>query len=327
MEIFQKTPSIRLKIILLVLFSIIVLILTIYAISTLIISKNYLFLEKASVSENLQRVSDTLDNTASGLTVSVTDWAFWDDTYQFIQDKNEDYISSNLSNSSLSNLKIAGMIFVNAKDEILFKKMIDFETLEEISSENIGTHVIAHKELTTLESLDSSIQGVVALPEGPVLISSRPILKSNAEGPIQGNLIFIKFLDNEMIEALEKLTHLSVKLYNFDSITIPEDVSGAKQELLKGTEKYFINPLSEDLIAGYAVINDIYGAPILIIKVEVPRQIYKQGQFSLNFFSLAVLVFMIFFGLIFIFLLQKFIVRRLFYLSNEVKKISIHNDL
>lgn len=327
MNDFKKTISIRLKIIIIVLVNIVILIASLYFISTIVISKSYLDIENAEMVKELGRSSDAIGNNISQLTAKLKDWAFWDDTYKFVQDKNKAYIESNLGAVSISNLKINLMAFFNAKGDLVIEKTIDLNTIKEIDSESGKDTIALSKKLTVHETIDSMVEGLIMFPEGPIIVSSVPVLNSAGEGPIQGSLIFGIFLDDKMVKSLEELTHLSLKLYDFNSRSLPADVSDAKLEIFKGKDKYFIKPISNDAIVGYKVLDDIYGNPILILKVDSPRVLYNQAQNSLYLFIVVSSIMTILFGFILIFLIKKFITSRLLLLSEEVKKINEKGDL
>lgn len=326
MNIFTKTFSIRLKIIFFIFGNVVTVVLFIYLISIAIISGSYSEMEESETVKNIQRANDAIENTVTQLTLKLTDWAFWDDTYEFVNDKNKAYIDSNLGDESMSNLKINGMVFTNTEHEIVFKKVIDFERVEEVSSDDLSSYVLSHKKLTTHETIDSPVDGLIMLPEGMAIVSSQSILQSNGEGPIRGSLIFVQFFNEKMIEMISDLTHLSVELFAFDSISTPSDVLKAKSELL-GEATYFVNPISKDKVAGYQILRDVYGDPIMIMKITMPRTIYNNGQTTLYIFLVTTAVSIIIFGLVLVILTEKFIISRLSKLSKEVGNISKDGNL
>jgi len=326
MNLSLKTVSIRTKVVFVVFVYIFFLVLCVYTISTLIISKSYLSIEKEDAVENIERVDDVIKNTASELRLKLVDWAFWDDTYEFMGDKNEAYIKSNLKNVSISNLKINAMVFVDTKGEIVFKKMIDHETLEDMSSESIGAYVLSHENLTQYESPEKSVSGVILLPEGPFIVSSSPILTSNADGSPRGSLIFGKFLKDTLVQSLEKLTHISFALYEFNSTTLPADVLKAKS-LLLGKETHVIDQTFKNKVVGYKIINDINGDSALLLRIESDRKLYNQGRFTIYFFIGLTALFIIFFGIALMFFLERFVISRLLTLGTEVDKIDPNGDV
>jgi adenylate cyclase len=58
------------------------------------------------------------------------------------------------------------------------------------------------------------------------------------------------------------------------------------------------------LVAGYEVLEAIDGRPAQMMKVELPRKIYTQGQQSLSYFILALIVAGVAFGAILVLFLQ-----------------------
>lgn len=320
----KKLSSVRSKIVAIIILSIVALSILIYVISTSLLLKSYHHIERDQTVQNVGRASDAVANTVAQLTVKLTDWAWWDDTYKFIQDNNDAYIESNLGMGSISNLKINTIVFIDSNKEIFFKKMINFSTKENLSSDSIGQYVEANKQLLSLSKKDSRVSGLVSLPEGTMLISALPILNSDGEGAVHGTLLFGKFLDSEMVSSLGELTHLSVQTYPHEGSLLPEDVSTAKKNLLQ--QKVFTQPLSRESIGGYTILRDIYDKPILILKVETPREVYNQGLRTFYYFMIIASVAILGFGVTIILLIEIFFTSRFSRLSKEVESIGETKD-
>ena len=60
----------------------------------------------------------------SNLSTNAYDWSAWDDTYAFIEDVNEEYLQSNLTNDTVDNdgLRLNLMLFANVSREIVYIK-------------------------------------------------------------------------------------------------------------------------------------------------------------------------------------------------------------
>lgn len=127
------------------------------------------------------------------------------------------------------------------------------------------------------------------LPEGPMLISSRPILTSKGEGPIRGTIIFGRYLNASGIEALARTTHSSLTMHGLNDAQMPPDFQAVRSSL-SVKEPILVRLFSKQTIAGYALLNDIYGKPALILRVDMPRETYKQGQLSLGYFFGSLIV-------------------------------------
>ena len=58
------------------------------------------------VSDNIDRAYSLLNTELTGLRTLSRDWAWWDDTFKFAQDKNQEYLESNLSGLTLEQLDL-----------------------------------------------------------------------------------------------------------------------------------------------------------------------------------------------------------------------------
>ncbi|MGH9560376.1 MAG: histidine kinase dimerization/phospho-acceptor domain-containing protein, partial [Terracidiphilus sp.] len=88
----------------------------------------------------------------------------------------------------------------------------------------------------------------------------------------------------------------------------------------------YVNALDESTIAGYTLVSDVYGKPALILKTEVPREIYQEGRLSMLHFAAALLLAGIVFGGIVQLLLEKSVVSRLAALYASVEHIAVGVD-
>lgn len=142
------------------------------------------------------------------------DWAVWDDTYEFIEDLNKEYISSNLIEDTFRDAKINSMIFIRKDGEVVFSKFYDVSWSErEIPAEllEILPSLRGEEPKTTILMIDR-----------PLVIASSPILRSDWSGEIRGWLVMARYLDDEWVSSLE--SSIDSKIY-FES---REDFIGEK---------------------------------------------------------------------------------------------------
>jgi diguanylate cyclase (GGDEF)-like protein/PAS domain S-box-containing protein len=88
-----------------------------------------------------------------------------------------------------------------------------------------------------------------------------------------------------------------------------------------------VRPLSADVVAGYGVLRDIYGVPSLMLRVDMPRDIYSHGRSAVTFFWISTLLVGIVFGGIQLATLERQVVRRVGQLTARVTRIHSHDDL
>lgn len=320
----KKSLKVRSKIVIIIMLCIVVFSVLIYYVSYGLLLKSYRNIERDQTIQNVQRVRDAVKNSVTQLDLKLIDWAWWDDSYKFIKDNNKEYIDSNLGITSVANLKVNAMVFIGANGQIVFDKLIDFKTKKELSAESVSIYINEHEELKHL-SKESKIEGIIMLPEGPMLIAASPILTSEGNGPVYGVLLLGKFLDNDLVNSLGELTHLPINTYIYNDTLLPDDVIAAKKELSKERE-VFTSPLSNTSIAGYTALYDTNGKQALILKIETPREVYNQGLETLYSFLIIAVAFIILFGVFIIILFEVFFIIRFSKLSKEVEHISETKD-
>lgn len=84
-------------------------------------------LEDKYIIENVERTKKEIFKEIEVLDTIVMDWAVWDNSYQFMIDKNPEYIKANLSEDTLNNLKINIMLFIDNKGNLLHGEGYDLQ--------------------------------------------------------------------------------------------------------------------------------------------------------------------------------------------------------
>jgi len=281
--------------------------------------------ENKETRQDVERLQSVLSQEISDLNATALDYAAWDDTYTFIQDHNINYVNANMMDATFVNLRLSTMVFFNSSSQIVYGKAFSLINATEMPLPSSFKERLGNDSLLQHSSPESSLAGLVLLPEGPMLIASRPILTSERQGPIRGTLSIGRFLDSAEITYLNQVTHRPIVVQTVDSREMPSDFLKANSSLSKESS-IFVQPLTEKTIAGYALIEDIYGNPSLVLRVEAPRDLYAQAQASILYLVLSLALVGVTFGGLTVMLLEKFVLSRLSKLTKNVAQISeTHN--
>jgi signal transduction histidine kinase len=276
---------------------------------------------------DIQRFHNALNNEINQLDASVGDWSYWNDTYMFVGGEYNEYPENNLDNATLTNLRTDIMIFVNKSGNIVYEKEFDYSDQKMINvSSSLNNYIYKDSILVNFVDINSSIKGILQLPEGPILIVSRPITNNNRQGPIRGSIIWGRYLDSDELNYISNTVKLSVSIANFNDQASAPDFRKAALSLIKNDGDIFIKPLDSDYIAGYSTINDLFGQPVLLVRVVMDRDIYKQGMITIQYFQILIVVLGIILCITVIFYLDKILLSRLNNLSQQVQNISKKND-
>jgi PAS domain S-box-containing protein len=319
--------SLRTRVLLSIIVAISALIVITYLISSFGLSSGMHKLEEDSVKKDATRVSNVLVNNLSNLDATVADWAIWTDTYEFIQAPDQQYIDNNIVDSSFVTLDINFMLFFDINGEMVYGRGFDLKTLEQMAiPASLESHLKPGNLLLQNYTLESKVTGILQLPEAPLLVSSRPILTSQGEGPIEGTLIMGRYLDQELINYLSELADLSVTVNRYNANDLPANVKKAAVSL-SAASPVTVLTTDKNSLTGYSLVTDIYGSPALILSMDTPRTGSQLAHSS----SLYILIGLITCGIIFIGMstwsANKWEFGRLSKLGNELKNIGTSKDL
>jgi len=98
-------------------------------------TQNFTKFEESYVEREVRKVLNIVDNEMSSLSITPQDWAYWDDTYKFMQDQNQEYIKSNLGDTSVDNLRLNLMLYVNLQGQIVYSKYYDLKNKTSLPSQ------------------------------------------------------------------------------------------------------------------------------------------------------------------------------------------------
>lgn len=148
------------------------------------------------------------------------DYAVWDDTYQFINNKDDfkakEYIDTNYLNDTFSNLKINGIFIFDEQFNNVFSKghnyidgtslQFEFMDMDRFpENKKLKPHANSNK-------LVPSHIGVIATRYGPAAYSSTAILRSGRRGQSVGFMVFIRLIDQTFIDEVSLYTATNIEM-------------------------------------------------------------------------------------------------------------------
>ncbi len=292
-----------------------------YVTSSTILLKAIEKAEQRNNRQTVQSVLNVLTQTEEDFDNRLSDWAAWDDTYQFIQNKNQNYIASNLVPGTLSSLKLNLILYVNADSKLVYGTGFDLNRHRYVPiPEIVKQHLVLSDRLLNHPDQNSSLGGILIVPQGAMLISSRPILPSEKNGPIRGTFIGGRLLNADEIARLSRITHLTIDLRSVNDANLPPNFQIARSALSE-QNPFFFEKQGTQAIAGYVLIKDIYHQPALLLRVKLPEDPTNQRERSLLYLIGAVVLSGLIFGAVTLLLLQQLVLSRVARLSREVRQI------
>jgi PAS domain S-box-containing protein len=313
--------SLRKKIILAIGLLLIVVMSGAYLVQQIVLTASFARLEEQELRAHLARVHNTLTVELAQLESITADWARWDDTYQFVEDANDAYVKSNLTDSAFENLRLNVMVFVHSSGRIVSAKGYDLHNHRAIPTPpSLTPHLTRESALLRHPDLMSGTRGILLLPEGPLLVSALPILTSENQGPSRGTLLFGRFLDEDEIARWGETIQLSLVARRWDDPALPADFRSARAAL-SATAPNHTRALDEQVSAGYLLLSDVYAQPALILRVTMPRDIMQQGRLSQTILATILGISGLIAFALAMWGLDRLIIRRLARLAQQVHRI------
>src|SRR6266700_3164370 len=115
--------TLQAKTLLVISFTFVALIAVLYFVSQAIVLRSFSEQESLEATQNVERVESALADNLASLEGTARDWAWWDDTYAYIEDHNQGYFKSNLAqNSAMESNPLNLMLFVDEHFHVVFLK-------------------------------------------------------------------------------------------------------------------------------------------------------------------------------------------------------------
>ena len=244
--------------------------------------------ELSEAGENLDRVSRALQAELKALEVINREYSEWDHTYEFALGARPGYVDENLDVSYWTNIDIHGMLFFDLDGRLLWGSIVDLDIDSKLPIESELAHPLREDHpLLSPERTQSAILGLMQARTAPLLVSSLPILKSNADGPPAGSLVVVRFLDPALVEELGRRAGVEAS-FRAAAEFAPDDIAADGSALWTRTDA---------MMTGREGISDIFGNLAFALEVSSPRTISAIGndtiETTLLFFIASTMLFLL----------------------------------
>lgn len=316
------------KAILLIMSTFLILIAALFVASGLILVSSFVKIEERDMRKDVQRVVDRIDDDVLDLSSRNRDYGSWDQTYNFMEDRNEQYIDSELGDETFSTLKINLLYIADENMNSVFIKKFNTSTSYEdpLSQEESNTlKEIYNNKIVNAQEKQGNFHGIIIFGNSPMLISSREILPSDELGSSRGYLLMGRLLDKDAVDYINKVTHVDFSLLPFKDIN-----SDKEQKMLDNINASnadaLVKRVNQNTVEAYKVLNDIYGTPAAVMKVSSYRVIFNQGLAAVRYLLLSLTVIGIVFSYVSMVFMDKVLLNRLLRLNRRVKEIGESED-
>ncbi len=261
--------TIRPKVITLVACMLVVLGMVQIVVEQRVLMPSFAELERDDARTAMRRINYALDLTLDRLALSAADWGNWDDTYRFVVDHNPDYVRANVTTVGLKQLQVNAMLVVDAAGSVVMSSDLDL-TSERPLSIDFATRTELPADFPWRANLRDArpARGFLQTNRGIMMIAAAPVLDGNGAGPQRGMVILGRLLSAAEIQRIGSQAQALLSIAPVGDALLPGQM----------TE-------TDELTQVFRSLNDVYGHPLMALRVNVPRRITQRGHSAIAYAS------------------------------------------
>src|SRR5579863_363281 len=226
-------------------------------------------LEREDAQTSMRRIEYALDTALENLELSAADWGNWADVYQFVQSRNPDFVAANITPVAMKQLRVNAMLIVDTHGDYVTS-----------SAQALDGGAPLDLDLTARKALPVSfpwrgdltggkpVRGLLRTNRGIMMIAAAPVLDGSGAGQPLGLVLMGRLLTPAQVRLIGAQAQASLALV---PLRPPDADKIAETDVSTQVFKSFV---------------DIYGRPIMSLRVEVPRRITAQGHGAVTYASL-----------------------------------------
>jgi two-component system NtrC family sensor kinase len=231
-------------------------------IQTQVLMPSFAQLEHDDARTSMRRIRYALDSELEALEVVASDWGTWADLYGYMQSRDPQFVATNISPLELRQLEVNTLLICDREGRVLVARSLDLESPRPLGVD-LAPDGALPADFPWRESLGAGqrVHGLIRTQRGVMMIAAAPVLDGSGRGTARGFVLMGRLLTPKQIDHLS--ARAQVKL------TMTEDPRPLAGEALSQ---------SATLTSVTAPVPDIYGRPLLRLRVDLPRITTERGQ-------------------------------------------------
>jgi signal transduction histidine kinase len=291
-----------------------------------ILLNDVLKLEKEESLKSLAQVEEQIFSEPKILSIKSFDWSNWDESYNFVQNKNPTFEKKNLD-TSITNLQLDILSFWNDKKELVWGKNIDLLT----SDKSKVLQPLSDHDLAIIKNLDTFFTfknpkefkfTFLMLKESPYLFIATPITATSFESSIVGSLISGIKIDNKYFANLEKILNLKIEFFYLQNKNHINQENQNFKDFNKNSYHKKMEILNNYELNTYSLIKDHKLKNLILIKLKIKRIFYLKFLKSLEIFLFFNFMFNLVLLLIIVFYIDQNVISKILKINKVISLAS-----
>jgi two-component system, NtrC family, sensor kinase len=276
-----------------------------------IVMPSFAELERAGAHTAMRRIDSALTQIIDRIAISATEWGNWDETYGYVAKPNPQYVAANVTDIGLRQLDINVLMLVTTEGRIIISRDFDLTTGRPL-----------HLDIAARKSLPQDfpwrrqvregrpVQGLLQTNRGILMLAGEPVLDGYGHGPSRGMMFMGRLLTNAVVADIGAQAQSELMM-------LPAASSAAPERLEE----------SEGLTRVYRSYSDIYGRPVMQLRLDVPREITLRGRAAVSYASACLMAAAVMVVILLVVVLNRMILQPLALVTRHAVAIGEDRDL
>jgi sensor domain CHASE-containing protein len=244
------------------------------AIQKRVLMPSFAELERDDARTSMKRIDNVLNMTLDSLQLNGADWGDWADAYEFVQGRNPEFATTSFSAAALKGLQVNTVMVIDLSGNVVAASSRDLDSGAPLDID-LSTSSALPENFPWRRNLADGrpAKGLIHTNRGIMMLAGAPILDGSAHGPWMGMVILGKLLTPQQVVQIGAQALATVSM-NADYRPGGADELVETDAATKVSRRF----------------TDIYGKPLMTLRVEVPRKITERGQSAVSYASKYLIV-------------------------------------
>jgi signal transduction histidine kinase len=237
-----------------------------------IVMPSFTQLERRNAQIAMNRVRTSVEQDKETFAVQIMDWGNWSELHAFVRGKGQDFGLHNVTPAAMSAIQADAIWITDLEGKVLLSS--DKFVHTGLPLDGILTRGdVLRADLPWRRNLGTmaAASGLVNTDKGLMLVVSGPVLDGSGTGPSVGMVLMGRLLTPAMLRRIESQTDTVVSQQ-----AIIEDGNADRIIETAGITQVF------------GSFRDIYGKPVMTLRVDVPREFTAYGHRALQIASASI---------------------------------------
>ena len=226
-------------------------------------------LERDEARTSMTRIDSVLNMALGNLEIAAADWGNWDVAYRFVQSEDAEFVARNFTAVAMKQLQVNTIMIVDLKGNFLAAGTRDLDTGEPLQLD-LAAHGTLPVDFPWRRNLARGIkaQGLLKTNLGVIMLVGAPVLDGSGGGRSLGMVIMGKLLSIRQLRLIGAQAQVNLAM-------TPERGSSGHDRLVE----------TDTATQVFRPYDDLYGHPMMSLRVELPRKITARGLGAVTYAS------------------------------------------